>query len=112
MCSIPTATWGPQRKYETLRIQGNTNTNQIWRHACRQSLHLGQLLMRRRRRMDYECLGISYVGEVARKSERVYRSVRIVVIALDTKAQHAAVCVGAEHFLGAFVVRVVLEAQI
>ena len=62
--------------------------------------------------MNHERFGVTHVGEVARQPERIYRSAREVVVALDTKAQHAAVRIRAEQFLGAFVVRVTLVAQV
>ena len=62
--------------------------------------------------MDHECLGIAHVGEVARKSERVYRFARNGMVALDTEAQHTAVRIVAEQLLGAFVVRMTIETQI
>lgn len=62
--------------------------------------------------MNHERLGIAHVGEVASKSESVHRFARNAMIALETKAQHAAVRVGAEQFLGAFVVGVIFVPQI
>lgn len=68
--------------------------------------------MRRGCGMNHERFGVADVGEVACQPECVHRFAREVVVAFDAKAQHAAVCVGAEQFLGAFVVGVILVSQI
>lgn len=62
--------------------------------------------------MDHKRLGVAHVGEIAREAESVHRCARNAMIALDTKAQHAAVRVGTEQLLGTFVVRVIFEPQV
>ena len=99
--------------HQNLHLQAtHTHPNQIWRHACRQLLVVGQLLVRRRCWMDHERFGIAHVGEVTRKLESVHHFARNAMVTLDTKAQHAAVRIGPEQLLGALVVGVIFEAQI
>ena len=62
--SIPTDTW-TRRVNKRMRVPDaqTTHPNQIRSHPRRELLFLGELLVRRRRRVDDECLRIAWIAD-------------------------------------------------
>jgi len=94
-------------------MERGTDPDEIWGNTARDLFLLGQLLVRRRRRMDHERLGVADIGKVTRQPERVDDlTAHHRVAALHAKAQHAPKRALPERPEGQLVRRVRHEAEV